>query len=371
MRKVCYVTGTRADYGLMSLTLKKARDDGRLDVSVCVTGMHLIPEYGETVREIEIDGLRICGRIPVKLDGSSGATMARAIAGELFGIVDVLEDERPDIMVVLGDRGEMLAAAVAAMHLGIPIVHIHGGERSGTVDDAVRHAISKLSHYHAVATCEAEERLVRMGEKREHVFVTGAPGLDDIPERPARERHTLLHESGLDASQKFALVVFHPVVQDAKQAGAQMQELLDALADTGIQALIMRPNADAGGAAIDKRLNSVPEYWRVSAHIPRNEYLSCLAAADVMVGNSSSGIIEAATVGTRVVNVGDRQALRERNSNVTDVSVERDAIRVAALVAGRYQGPNVYGDGHASDRIVRLLAEIPLNTSILKKVHDW
>ncbi|HID92925.1 MAG TPA: UDP-N-acetylglucosamine 2-epimerase (hydrolyzing), partial [bacterium (Candidatus Stahlbacteria)] len=198
MRKIIYVTGTRADYGLMASTLKSVDMCSDIELSICVTGMHLLEKYGLTATEIERDGLKICGKINVDLGDTSGKTMAIAIADELSGMVEVFTREKPDLVMVLGDRGEMLAAAIAAIHLNIPVVHIHAGERSGSVDETVRHAISKLSHYHFTATEEARERLVKMGEWPENIFVTGAPGLDGITELATTDKASLCRESGLD-----------------------------------------------------------------------------------------------------------------------------------------------------------------------------
>jgi GDP/UDP-N,N'-diacetylbacillosamine 2-epimerase (hydrolysing) len=376
MRRVCYISGSRADFGLLERTLALARSDSRLDPSVCVTGQHLCAAYGDTVRDIEASGLRICARVPVALDGSGGATMARAIGRELIGIVDALEAEKPEVVLVLGDRGEMLAGALAAIHLNIPVVHLHGGERSGTVDEPVRHAISKLAHYHFVSTQGARERLVRMGERAECIFVTGAPGLDGLREEAARSRADLCRELGFDARRPVALVVIHPVVQEAAQGGGHAAMVLEAVLGAGCQALCLTPNSDAGGQQIRGALARYEEQRdvRIRTHLPRRDFASWLAAADVMVGNSSSGIIEAAAFGLPVVNVGDRQRERERSANVIDVQIEARAIGAAiehALAAGKREVANVYGDGQASQRIVELLAGVPLDAALLRKSNAY
>jgi GDP/UDP-N,N'-diacetylbacillosamine 2-epimerase (hydrolysing) len=375
-RKVCYITGTRADFSLMTGTLQRAQADPRLDVVVLVTGMHLLEEFGLTVREIEASGLRICARIPVHLDGTTGAVMARALGQALVGMTDVLENDRPDIIVVLGDRGEMLAGAIAAIHLNVHLMHVHGGERSGTLDESMRHAISKLAHFHMVATAGARDRLIRMGERTEHVFVTGAPGLDGIKEAATEERAALCAGARFDVRRPIALVVFHPVVQEADAAGEQMSEIMAALTDVSIQALCMTPNSDAGGRAIRAVLAQYANSPGITVrdHLNRNEFASWLASADVMVGNSSAGIIEAASLGLPVVNVGSRQQDRDRSDNVTDALPRRAAIRDAiakALKAGHRQYSNVYGDGRAGERIVEHLATLPLDRKILSKANAY
>jgi len=375
MRKVVYISGTRADFGLLASTLMLMQQSEALDISVCVTGMHLDDCYGNTVNEIEAAGLRICGRIPVNLSDADGATMAKAIAVELKGIVGVLQTEEPDMVIVLGDRGEMLSGAIAAIHLNIPVVHLHGGELSGTVDEPIRHAISKLSHYHFTATEGARQRLVRMGEESEHIFVTGAPGLDGLQENISLDRESLCEKYQFNAGSPIALVVFHPVLQEAGSGKQYANALMEAvLHDAACQAIVLLPNADAGGVEIRESLKYFASaHCRTLVHLPRNEYLSWLAAADVMVGNSSSGIIEAASLDTPVVNVGDRQNRRERSNNVIDVGVSRDAITQGIKRAIKLSGPfvNVYGDGHAGERIVKLLHTINLDKQIMQKCNAY
>lgn len=377
MRKVLYVSGTRADFGLICSTLQKAAADPRLQVGVCVTGMHLQPRYGETFKEIEAAGLPIVARIPVNIDGSDGAAMARALAEELAGLVDVFSTEQPDIVLLLGDRGEMLAGALAALHLNIPLVHLHGGELSGTVDEPIRHAISKLSHYHFPATQGARERLIRMGELPERIFVTGAPGLDGISAGKQIGRDTLFVEHGFSPSRPLALLLFHPVVQEARMAGEQTRQILAALDATGCQVLALMPNADAGGIQVSIAL----EKWAAGRsgtslrkHLPRPDYLTWLANADLLIGNSSSGIIEAASFGIPVINVGSRQEGRERSGNVLDVghsSAELVTAITASLARGRQPLVNVYGDGHAGERIVEWLATLSLDPELLSKRNAY
>lgn len=377
MRKVCYVSGTRADFGLMCSTLQRINADPRLQLGICVTGMHLLPEYGNTVAEIEAAGLPVVARIPVALDGSDGRTMALALAAELAGLVDAFSTQAPDLVLLLGDRGEMLAGALAALHLNIPLAHIHGGERSGTVDEPVRHAISKLSHYHFTATGDARERLIRMGENPARIFVSGAPGLDDITRNTTHDRQQLFAAYGFSPSRPLALLVFHPVLQEAGLARDQTLQILAGLTAADCQVLALMPNADAGGAQVGAALSD----WatgrngvRLLRHLPRDDYLNCLANVDLLIGNSSSGIIEAASFGLPVVNVGNRQEGRERSSNVTDVvhdTAQITAAIVAALNRGRLPTVNIYGDGQAGARINDWLATLPLTPELLQKQNAY
>jgi len=378
-RRVVYVTGTRADYGLMRRTLLTVASHPDLDLGLFVTGMHLIPAYGETVREIEADGLAVAARHPVQLSGDDGAEMAVAVGETLTGFATAFRDAPPDLVLLLGDRGEMLAGAIGALHLGAATVHVHGGERSGTVDEPVRHAISKLSHYHLTATERAAERLVRMGEDAWRIRTVGAPGLDDLAARDDIDRAALAHEIGLDPAGPIAIVLFHPVVQDGPDGGRQMQVLLDALLAADVQMLVMAPNADAGGSAIAAVAGDVaranPATVRQVAHLPRSRYLAWLAAADMLIGNSSSGIIESASLGIPCINLGDRQQARERNANVTDVAViapaQVSAAIAAALAQGRQDWPNTWGDGRTAPRIAQFLADADLGPAIFRKLNSY
>jgi len=373
-RRLVYLSGTRADFGLMRSTLLRAAQD--MHVSVAVTGMHLDSTFGHTVDEIEAAGLRVCGRVPLDLMARDQASMARAIGQCLIGMTELLQRERPDWLLLLGDRGEMLAGAIAALHLGIVTAHVHGGERSGTVDEPVRHAISKLCTYHFVATEESRERLVRMGELAGRIHVTGAPGLDDLLHLPAPDATTLRSAIGLAPEGAFVLVVFHPVVQQAGEAGAQTAELARAVHAVGLPALWLAPNADAGSGDVLSSLDTriLPSGSVRLTHLPRPLFTAALRDCAVLAGNSSAGIIEAASFGTPVVNVGDRQRLRERNDNVIDVPAKAGAIEATlreALRRGRLACNNRYGDGQSGARISTLLRTLPLDAALLEKANTF
>lgn len=419
-RRILYLSGTRADFGLMRQTLHAAAVHPGLEVAVAVTGMHLHADYGHTVDDIAASGLRIAARIPSDVGARDGAGMTRAISQTLAGLVPVLQAGQPDALLLLGDRGEMLAGALAALHLGVPSIHLHGGERSGTVDEPVRHAISKLAALHFCATAQSRERLIAMGEDPQRVHVVGAPGLDNLSDTRQLPREAALHTlqaalarqsphpnpshawgGGTDAALRgfappppvgetgreslgerpYALVLFHPVVQEASDAAAQTQALLDGLraagAGSAFSVVWLAPNADAGSGHIEALLRAQqwPGFHRIT-HLPRADYLAALRHAAVLAGNSSSGIIEAASLGTRVVNVGSRQNLRERNANTVDVPPQAGAIEAAvrqALALGPWPYPadNVYGDGRSAARIAHLLATLPLSSELLHKVNRY
>ncbi|MDW9152190.1 UDP-N-acetylglucosamine 2-epimerase [Legionella pneumophila] len=376
IRKIIYVTGTRADYGLMREVLKRLHQSEDIDLSICVTGMHLDALYGNTVNEIKADQFSICGIIPVDLANAQHSSMAKAIGHELLGFTEVFESETPDVVLLLGDRGEMLAAAIAAIHLNIPVVHLHGGERSGTVDEMVRHAISKLSHYHFVATEASKQRLIRMGEKEETIFQVGAPGLDEIMQYKTSTRDVFNQRYGFDPDKKICLLIYHPVVQEIDSIKIQFQSVIQAALATNLQIICLEPNSDTGGHLIREVIQEYIDHpdVRIIKHLHRPEFIDCLANSDVMLGNSSSGIIEAASFNLNVVNVGSRQNLRERSDNVIDVDVTYDAILTGlreALNKPKIKYFNCYGDGKTSERCYQLLKTIPLHSQILNKCNAY
>jgi GDP/UDP-N,N'-diacetylbacillosamine 2-epimerase (hydrolysing) len=366
LRKICYITGTRADFGLMQSTLQLIHRTEALELSILVTGMHLSRHYGLTVEQITAAGLPVTAQIEVEDGLSTGALMAKNIGRMLIGFTEALESLRPDVVLVLGDRGEMLAGALAAVHLNIPVVHIHGGERSGTIDEPVRHAISKLANFHFVATDESKKRLIRMGEVADHVHVVGAPGLDGLKELAVADRKALCASVGFDPAGRIALLVYHPVLQEAANSGDYASRIVDALRAHRMQVLALKPNSDAGSAEVRAAFEARAETGELHlvTHLPRPKFVSWMAACDILVGNSSSGIIEAATFGTPVVNIGSRQNLRQRNANVIDSPVDRagiDGALASALAAKRFDGHNVYGNGTAGEHIVELLAGMDLS----------
>ena len=374
LRKIIYLSGTRADFGLMQSSLVMLAKVA--DLSIAVTGMHLAPGFGRTIDDIRAAGLRICGEVPVDVTTRTAQSMSAGIGECLIGMTALLQRERPDILMLLGDRGEMLAGAIAALHLGIVCVHVHGGERSGTVDEPVRHAISKLSHYHLVATVDSKNRLVRMGEHADSVHVTGAPGLDGLVAMAEISDKDSFSAMNLPLNQPFILAVFHPVVQQAEDAYQQTTEVLLALNKTGLPVIWLEPNSDAGSNEVLRALNhlGLPANSIRLQHMQRKVFAIAMRHCAVMIGNSSAGIIEAASFATPVVNVGDRQRLRERSANVVDVGPDADAIQAAiaaSLQPGKAPCDNVYGDGMAGPLIAGYLTTLSLDRCILNKANSY
>ena len=376
MRKICYITGTRADFGLMTNALQAIEQDSDLELEIIVTGMHLLPKYGNTHKEISDSGFKIVGNVEVDLSGASGSQMSIALGDQIIGITKVLEANEPDVILLLGDRGEMLAGAIVGIHLNIPVVHIHGGERSGTIDEPIRHAISKLSHYHFVTTKQSRDRLVKMGEIPDNIFITGAPGLDEVINSTFVDRKTVMDKYNLDHAKDFVMVLFHPVVQELLESGTQVKIILDALLKFEIQILILMPNSDAGSDSISDVINQYSDRKNVEIikHAPRLDYLSLIRESLVLVGNSSSGIIEAASFGTYVLNIGNRQKYRERNDNTVDVNfnskeIEEEFAKLLNLKEQKFI--NKYGDGKASERITSLLKSILINATLMEKTNAY
>ncbi len=382
-RRLAYVSGTRADFGLMRRALLAIHAQDDLELGVWVTGTHLDAFYGNTVHEIESAGLRIDVRCPLGLAGPSAQAMAKAVGVMVQEMTLSWAANPPDMILLLGDRGEMLAGATAALYLGIPTMHIHGGERSGTVDEPVRHAISKLSSYHACATAQSAQRLHRMGEVTARVRIVGAPGLEGIDTDADAGQADLARELkawGWAADRSYFLCAFHPVVQQASQSKQQAQLLVDALRrrceGLSMACIWIAPNSDAGASAIDEVLGVVQkEPWlRVVRHWPRNTFCAAMRDAVAVVGNSSAGIIEAASFSTPVLNLGDRQRLRETSANVTHAAVEFVAMEAAlarVCAAGRARVQNVYGDGHAAERLIDFIRAVPLGVGATEKTNAY
>ena len=376
MRKIYYITGTRADYGLMRKTLSLLSKQEEVKLSLIVTGMHLCEEFGLTINEIEKDGFSICKTIPYEMFPQTGSSMALGVSEIIRQCVQCFLKDRPDVLLVLGDRGEMLAATIAAVHMNIPVVHIHGGERTGTIDESIRHAISKMAHYHFVSTQQSKLRLEKMGEVPDNIFVVGAPGLDGIEAGANLTRLDIASILELDINEKWILFLMHPVVQDTHDRFLETKQILNTCLETKSQIIALMPNSDSGGDEIRKAIESFKnnQHIKILTHVQRNLFLSLLNNCDLLLGNSSSGIIEAASFGIPVINIGNRQNLRERNANVVDVkNNDSDLPQIIKnqLLHGKYKVKNVYKKPNACETIVQLLIKINLDKTILNKFNTY
>jgi UDP-hydrolysing UDP-N-acetyl-D-glucosamine 2-epimerase len=377
-RTIAVVTVARSDYGHLRPVLTGLAAASEVALRLIVGGMHLSPVFGETVRDIERDGWTIASRVPMLDDADSPVGIARALGRGVAGFADAYGVVRPDLIVVFGDRFEMLAAASAALPFALPIAHIHGGEiTTGAFDNQVRHAITKLSHLHLVAAPAHAAVVAAMGEEPWRIHVVGAPGLDRLGLTPRLSRASLAAELHLPVDEPWVLVTFHPVTLEFEETESHAEELLAALGKIDAALVITYPNADTSSRLLIERLEEFArtrERVRLVRNLGDERYLSLLEHAAVMVGNSSSGLIEAPSFGLPVVNVGSRQGGRLRGDNVIDVGYGRDEIlrgvdrALAPGLRDRLRSrPNPYGDGHAAGRIVRVLRETPLDARLVRK----
>lgn len=377
-RKIAVITGTRAEYGIYFPVLTAIKKSSKLDLSLIVTGMHLSDKFGHTVDEIKKDGFTIDANIPLELSEDSGASMARDVGVCILGLTDAFEKIKPDILLVLGDRGEMLATAIAGIYMNIPVAHLHGGEVSGTVDESVRHAITKLSHIHFPATDESAKRIQKLGEDEFRIHVVGAPALDTILSETFVPKKEIGKRFDLDMKEPIILVVQHPVTTELDDVERQIRETMDAVVELGEQTVVIYPNADAGGRKIIEIIEQYKDYAfiRIFKNLRHVDYLSLMRSADVMVGNSSSGIIEALSFSLPVVNIGTRQIGRQRGQNVIDVDYDKYEI-IKAIKVGLYdedfknkvnKGISPYGNGHAGAKVAEILESIDVTSVLLQKM---
>ena len=378
MRTLGVVTVARSDYGIYLPMLKKIQADGDLWLQLIVSGMHLSPEFGLTVDEIEADGFEISERIENVLSSDSPEGIAKSIGLGTIGFAQMYSRWRPDILIVTGDRYEMYAAALAALPFNIPIAHIHGGELTlGAIDDALRHSITKLSHLHFVATSQYGKRVAQLGEEPWRIMVSGAPSLDNLDTVRLLSRDALEAKYGVPIPDAPVLVTFHPVTLEYEQAEWQAAELLAALEVCNMPAVFTMPNADTNGRLIHRMFIEYVDRHPKSVMVDNlgtEGYFSLMDIASAMLGNSSSGIIEALSFHLPVVNIGNRQAGRTRGPNVIDVDHTRteilEGIRMAIQPDFRrdlLEVDNPYSCGQASDKIIERLKYVALDDRLMKK----
>lgn len=378
-RRIGVVTVSRSDYGHVRSVLDGIRLASDLELVLFVAGMHLAPEFGSTVDEIEADGVPIAERVPMLEAGDSPEAIAASTGRGVEGFARAFGRQRADLVVVLGDRFEMLAAAVAALPFALPVAHVHGGEVSeGAMDNQIRHAITKLAHLHFASAEIHAHRIAHMGEEAWRIHAVGAPGLDRIATTEPLSRDALARELDLPVDGPWLLVTFHPVTLEYRETASHVEELLAALEKTDGTLVVTYPNADTSGRLIIERLEEFaarhPRRCRLVRNLGERRYLSLLRHADLMIGNSSSGLIEAPSFGLPVVNVGGRQRGRLRGANVIDVEPSRDdilrGIEAGLTPAFRVRvraAPNPYGDGRAAPRIIEVLRTVPLDARLVQK----
>lgn len=383
MRKICVATGTRAEYGLLYWLMKEINTAPDTELQVLVTGMHLSSEFGFTWQQIEADGFSISAKVDMQLEFDTPVGITKSMGAGMIGFADALQTLKPDILVILGDRFEMLAVATAAMVARIPIAHIHGGEATeGLIDEPIRHSISKMSHLHFTATEEYRKRVIQLGEQPNTVFNVGAAGLDNI------EKLTLMSRTQFEAAIEFKLrdknllVTFHPVTlenETAKQQFSQLLKALDQLKDT--QLIFTKPNADSDGRVIIKMIDEYvmahPKTSIAFTSLGQLRYLSALQYVDAVVGNSSSGLIEAPSFKIGTINIGDRQRGRIKANSVIDCQPEYTSILAAIdqVYSVEFQKTlsgvkNTYGKSGMAKKVFDILRSCSLENILKKRFYD-
>lgn len=384
MKKVSILTATRAEYGLLKPIIKKLANVPEFDVRLVVTGAHLSPEFGLTYQEIEQDGFSIDNRIEMLLSADSPAAISKSMGVALISFADYFERLKPDILIVLGDRYETLAVCIAAMNQKVPIAHLYGGETTeGAVDESIRHAITKMSYIHFTSTESYRRRVIQLGEQPNRVFCVGAIGIENILKEEIMPKRDLETSLNFKLDKPHAIVTFHPVTLEDNQSAQQFQAILDVCKNyQDMYFIFTKANADANGRIIN---NMIDSYMEENKHaiaftsLGMTRYLSALKYSVLVLGNSSSGLIEAPSFGIPTVNIGDRQKGRLKASSIIDCKPNTDDIQRAIHLAlsKEFQEKskktvNPYGDGNTSEKVTSILKTFLLEDkiSLKKKFYD-
>lgn len=374
-KKITVTTGTRADYGLLRPVLKKISSSKNLDLSLIVTGMHFSKKYGLTINEIQKDGFSISAMVDVTSKDDSTYSMAKALGESIVKFSKIFNSIQPDINVILGDRDEMLASALTAYHMNIPNAHIHGGDRSGGIDEYTRHAITKISNIHFTSSQKSRERILKMGENQKFVFFTGSPAIDEIIDNKITNKKMLENKYDLKFTGEEILLVQHPVSTQVKQTEEQILNTLKAIHKVNKPTIAIAPNSDPGNNKIFEHLESFSKShssFRMFKSFPRCDYLGMLKNCKILVGNSSSGLIESSYFKIPVVNIGIRQKNREKGPNVLDAdnsvnSISNKIMKALKMKKEHLSTSHIYGNGHSSKKIIHYLETIKINSSLIEK----
>lgn len=385
MKRVCVITGTRAEYGLLYWTLKALEKEPAIDLQICATGMHLSPEFGLTYQQIEADGFTIDYKVETLLSSDTGTAIAKSIGLGTIGFADAFQQLQPDIILLLGDRYEILAAATAAMTLRIPIAHCHGGEATeGLIDESIRHSITKMSHLHFTATDLFKKRVIQLGEQPDNVFNLGALGIENINRTKFLSKNEIEQNLNFSFLSKNYLVTFHPETLENDSTEVRFGEVLLALQeliDKQTLLIFTMPNADNDGRIIIKMIKEFVSNHSKNAifftSMGQINYLSTLKYINAVIGNSSSGLIEVPSFHIPTINIGDRQRGRIMSESVINCSVDKNQIKSAVQKANEKEFKqkackinNPYGTKNASDKIVNILKKATLNGLLKKKFYN-
>jgi GDP/UDP-N,N'-diacetylbacillosamine 2-epimerase (hydrolysing) len=376
MKKILFLTGSRGEWGYIRPILRFVKERNDVQSILVVTNMHLLPSYGNSYKEIEEDDFKIDYKIHMSLDGYSHFTHAKSLGICLTGLPDIIENEKPDWILLAGDRGEQLMGAIAGAYTYTPVAHIQAGERSGNIDGMARHAIGKLVHLHLAANEEAVQRLVKLGEEEFRVFNVGAPQIDEMIQEKIPSLEVIQEKLLINLSDGYILAIIHPVTEEMHKAGKQAELLIKALNKFSIPKIIILPNNDAGSNDVKSAIEKYREgEYYIYANLKREIYLGLLRYCECIVGNSSSGLLEAPTYKIPAVNIGRRQNLRYRGVNVIDTDFD-----LPEIIAGinkalstdfkeylKNNCINPYGDGHSSEKILNILLNTKLEAKLLNK----
>ncbi len=375
-RKVLIVTGSRGEYGYIRPIIHLMQQSDSVEPEVLATNMHLLPEFGNSMRNFDEDNIEINYRTYMTLAGYTNTSMVKSLGVCLLSIADILHNNAPDIILLAGDRGEQLIAALAGAHMNIPVAHIQAGELSGNVDGLTRHAIARFAHIHFASNEDAENRLLRMGEEPFRIFKVGAPQLDEFIQSRVAPAVVIAERFSLDLAKPVILVVQHPVTEQALMSGEQMMATMSAVIELGFQTVVVYPNSDAGSTAVQECIKKHRNInIRVERNVAREIYAGLMCIASVIVGNSSSGIIEAPSFKLPAVNIGRRQEGRFQGKNVINVTEHEPAAIEAAVrraLSKEFRDSlkdmeNPYGDGNSSKRILQILETICIDEKLLFK----
>ena len=381
MRKICVVIGSRANYSSIKSAMSAIKDHPELELQLIAGASAILDRYGAVVDLMERDGFQTNARMYMLIEGETPATMAKSTGVGLMELPTLFEMLNPDIVLTVGDRFETMATTLAAAYMNLPIAHTMGGEVTGTIDESIRHAVTKFAHIHFPASADAKDRIIRLGERPQDVYLVGCPRIDLVAKTLEQDGCNRLQDifvegvgPGIDLSKPFIMISQHPVTTEYGQGEFQITQTLEAARELGLPSIVLWPNADADSEGVARGIRKWREHGKAEnmhffKNLPTESYIRLMDKTACLVGNSSSGIREGAFIGTPVVNIGKRQDMRERGSNVLDVSHDKEAIvsAIASQVShGRFISEPVYGNGNAGKKIAEILASC--SWSIQKRI---
>lgn len=375
MRKICIVTGNRADYSRLKSVISAVGENPDLELILIASASHLLDDFGKTINNIKKDGFKVDNVVRSIIEGEDLVSMAKSVGLGVLEFPSIFEQYMPDIVVIVGDRFDAYSVAISSALMNIPLAHIQGGEVTGTIDESIRHSITKLAHIHFPSTQQSAERIIKMGERPDRVFNVGCPSFDELDNLDILSREEICEKYKLNPNEPFIIIAHHPVTTEFSKTMEHEFELLEAIYSLNFQTIMLYPNVDAGSKDMVKvirnfELKHTGQKMQKYKHIDFEDYIQLLKYCDCIVGNSSSGIRESCYFGTPAVNIGTRQSGRERGHNVIDVDYNCEDIQNAVIKAiehGKFEEEHIYGDGNAGKQIADMLSTIKIK-SIQKKI---